>query len=57
MIFCILCFICCLLCSITNYIILKKVKSFVDLFDTLKYSFTPDTSFYGNDYMKVDDIE
>lgn len=57
MIFCILCFVCCLLCSITNYIILKKVKSFFELSNNLKFSFNPDSSFFDDVNMKVDDFQ
>ena len=35
----ILCMICCVLCCISDYIILKKVKSYHTLIDTFKFSF------------------
>ena len=52
MIFVILCFICCILCTVTNYIIMSKVKSICSLFDEMKFSFSPDSDI---PYMKVDD--
>ena len=51
MIIIVLCFLCCVLCTITNFIIVKKVKNLFDILNTLKF----DDSFFDLGYLKVDD--
>jgi len=53
MVLIILCFLCCVLCTISNFILIKKVKQFYDIYNTLKF----DDSFFDMGYLKVDDIE